>query len=153
MSLRRFSVIVLLGCIISSIGVVSLTVPTLAQSRERATIILKVTGFHSEKGQVKIAVFNAPEKWPKDPAYSSTIDVNSPTVTWKINDVPFGDYAIAIFHDENGNGKMDKNFVGMPKEGYGASNNPKKKKRAPTFDEAKFSLNAPEQTIEITLIY
>jgi len=43
--------------------------------------------------------------------------------------------------------------VGMPKEGYGASNNPKKKKRAPTFDEAKFSLNSSEQAIEITLIY
>src|ERR1700730_4254777 len=103
MSLRRFSVIVLLGCIVASIGVVSLTVPTLAQSRERATIILKVTGFHSEKGQVRIAVFNAPEKWPKDPTYSSTINVTSPTVTWKINDVPFGDYAVAVFHDENGN--------------------------------------------------
>ena len=48
---------------------------------------------------------------------------------------------------------MDKNFVGMPKEGYGASNNPKKKKRAPTFDEAKFSLNSAVQSIEITLIY
>jgi uncharacterized protein (DUF2141 family) len=48
---------------------------------------------------------------------------------------------------------MDKNFVGMPKEGYGASNNPKKRKRAPTFDEAKFSLNSTGQTIEITLIY
>jgi len=43
--------------------------------------------------------------------------------------------------------------VGMPKEGYGASNNPKKKKRAPTFDEAKFFLNSSEQAIEITLIY
>ena len=43
--------------------------------------------------------------------------------------------------------------MGMPKEDYGAYNNPKKKERAPTFDEAKFSLNSTGQTIEITLIY
>jgi uncharacterized protein (DUF2141 family) len=75
----------------------------------------------------------------------------SAQVTFK--DLPQGTFAVSVLHDENGNGKMDKNFVGMPKEGYGASNNPKKKKRAPTFDEAKFSLNSTGQTIEITLIY
>jgi uncharacterized protein (DUF2141 family) len=56
-------------------------------------------------------------------------------------------------HDENMNGKLDKNFVGAPKEGYGASNNPKKRMGPPKFDEAKFSLNKPEQTIEIKLMY
>jgi uncharacterized protein (DUF2141 family) len=48
---------------------------------------------------------------------------------------------------------MDKNLMGVPREGYGASNNPNKKMRAPTFDEAKFSLNGAEQTIKIRLIY
>ena len=149
MSLRRFSVMVLLGCIISSIAVVSLTVPTRAQSRERATIILKVTGFHSEKGQVKIAVFNAPEKWPKDPAYSSTIDVTSPTVTWKINDVPFGDYAIAIFHDENGNGKMDKNLLGIPVEAYGFSNNQRVTFGPPQWEAVKFTVRSSVKDVSI----
>lgn len=68
-------------------------------------------------------------------------------------DLPHGTFAVSVLHDENGNGKMDKNFVGMPKEGYSASNNPKKKRRAPTFDEAKFSLTSAEQTVEIALVY
>jgi uncharacterized protein (DUF2141 family) len=143
---RRFRVI---GCIISSLGAVSLTMPTLAQSRDQATIILKVTGFRSERGQVQIAVFNAPEKWPKDPAYSSTIDVNSPTVTWKINDVPFGDYAVAVFHDENRNGKMDKNLLGIPVEAYGFSNNQRVTFGPPKWETVKFSVRSSVQDVSI----
>ena len=144
---RRFRVI---GCIISSLGAVSLTMPTLAQSRDQATIILKVTGFRSERGQIQIAVFNAPEKWPKDPAYSSTIDVNSPTVTWKINDVPFGDYAVAVFHDENRNGKMDKNLLGIPVEAYGFSNNQRVTFGPPKWETVKFSVEAVEKVLDAT---
>jgi uncharacterized protein (DUF2141 family) len=144
---RRFRVI---GCIISSLSAVSLTMPTLAQSRDQATIILKVTGFRSERGQVQIAVFNAPEKWPKDPAYSSTIDVNSPTVTWKINDVPFGDYAVAVFHDENRNGKMDKNLLGIPVEAYGFSNNQRVTFGPPKWETVKFSVEAVEKVLDAT---
>src|SRR5207245_10973730 len=84
---------------------------------------------------------------------SVEIDPKTMSAQVMFKDLPQGTFAISVLHDENGNGKMDKNFVGMPKEGYGASNNPKKKKRAPTFDEAKFSLNSSEQAIEITLIY
>jgi uncharacterized protein (DUF2141 family) len=40
--------------------------------------------------------------------------VDSQTVTWRINDVSYGDYGVAVFHDENSNGKMDKNVLGIP---------------------------------------
>jgi uncharacterized protein (DUF2141 family) len=50
------------------------------------------------------------------------------------------------------NQKLDKNFVGVPKEGYGASNNPKKKMGPPTFEEANFQLNGT-QSLEIKLSY
>ena len=68
-------------------------------------------------------------------------------------DLAPGVYAVSVLHDENGNGKMDKSFIGIPREGYGASNNPPKMKRAPHFDEARFSLNGPDQALEIRLIY
>jgi uncharacterized protein (DUF2141 family) len=56
-----------------------------------------------------------PEKWLGEQSiYSSTIHVDSQTVTWRINDVPHGDYGVAVFHDENSNGKMDKNVFGIP---------------------------------------
>jgi len=55
-----------------------------------------------------------------------------------IENIPPGEYAISIFHDENDNGKLDTNFIGIPKEPYGFSNNPVIKLRPPTFMEAKF---------------
>lgn len=62
-------------------------------------------------------------------------------------------YAVSVFHDANMNERLDKNFMGVPKEGYGASNNPKKKMGPPNFDEAKFQLSGTEQSVEIKLMY
>src|SRR5574341_57520 len=104
--------------------VMNLCPPTLAQSGGPGTLILKITGLQSQKGQVKIAVFNSSETWLGDhPAYNATIAVDGQAVTWRLNDIPYGDYGIAVFHDENKNGKMDKNLLGIPLEPYGFSNN------------------------------
>ena len=51
-----------------------------------------------------------------------------------------GTYAISVMHDENGNGKLDKSFIGIPTEGYGVSNNHTHAMSAPTWDESKFTV-------------
>ncbi len=129
-----------------------------AQTNDTATLTVRVAGARNTKGKIWVTVFQDAQGFPDDPSkavrqQSVDIDPNTLSAQVTFKDVPQGTFAVSVLHDENGNGKMDKNFVGMPKEGYGASNNPKKKKRAPTFDEAKFSLNTSEQAIEITLIY
>jgi uncharacterized protein (DUF2141 family) len=129
-----------------------------AQTNDTATLTVRVTGARNTKGKIWVTVFQDAQGFPDDASrvirqQSVEIDPNTMSAQVTFKDLPQGTFAVSVLHDENGNGMMDKNFVGMPKEGYGASNNPKKKKRAPTFDEAKFSLNASEQTIEITLIY
>ena len=87
--LQRRVIYSLAYIILLSVGV-SFATSLLAQSGGQATLILKVTGLRSEKGQVKIAVFNSSEKWlGEQPIYSSTINVDSQTVTWRINDVPY----------------------------------------------------------------
>jgi uncharacterized protein (DUF2141 family) len=64
-----------------------------------------------------------------------------------------GTYAVAIYHDENGNKKFDKTWIGLPDEGYGISNNPEIFLSAPAFDEAKFeTLNGPT-VIDIVVDY
>lgn len=136
--------------IILLLGGVILASSSLAKSRGHATIILKVTGLRSQKGQVKIAVFNSPEKWlGEHPIYSSTIKVDGQSVTWKINDVPYGDYGVAVFHDENGNGKMDKNLLGIPQEPYGFSNNVRLTLGPPNWAEAKFKVNGSTTELSI----
>jgi uncharacterized protein (DUF2141 family) len=129
-----------------------------AQTNDTATLTVRVTGARNTKGKIWVTVFQDAQGFPDDPSKAvrqQSVDIDPNTISAQVTfkDLPQGTFAVSVLHDENGNGKMDKNFVGMPKEGYGASNNPKKKKRPPTFDEAKFSLNSSEQTIEITLIY
>ena len=58
-------------------------------------------------------------------------------------DIPDGDYAIALFVDTNGNNKIDKNFIGIPKEQYGFSNNVMGRMAAPSFEQAKFEVTGP----------
>jgi uncharacterized protein (DUF2141 family) len=128
------------------------------QTKDTGTLTVRVTGARNTKGKIGVTLFQDAQGFPDDTSkairqQSVDIDPNTRSAQVTFKDLPQGTFAVSVLHDENGNGKMDKNFVGMPKEGYGASNNPKKKKRAPTFDEAKFSLNASEQTIEITLVY
>jgi uncharacterized protein (DUF2141 family) len=129
-----------------------------AQTKDTGTLTVRVTGARNTKGKIGVTLFQDAQGFPDDTSkavrqQSVDIDPNTMSAQVTFKDLPRGAFAVSVLHDENGNGKMDKNFVGIPKEGYGASNNPKKKKRAPTFDEAKFSLNTSEQTIEITLIY
>ena len=129
-----------------------------AQTKDTGTLTVRISGARNTKGKIGVTLFQNAEGFPDDASKAirqQSVEIDPSTLSAHVTfkDLPQGVYAVSVLHDENSNGKMDKNLVGIPKEGYGASNNPKKKRRAPTFDEAKFSLNAPEQTIEITLIY
>lgn len=62
-----------------------------------------------------------------------------------------GTYALAVYHDENGNRKFDKNWLGIPSEPYGISNNPGFRLGAPPFEEAAFKVNGDGATLSITL--
>src|SRR5260370_5210059 len=132
--------------------------PVVAQMRGTSTLTIRVTGARNTKGKIGVTLFQDAQGFPDDTSkavrqQSIDIDPNTMSAQVTFKDLPRGAFAVSVLHDENGNGKMDKNFVAMPKDGYGASTNPKKKKRAPTFDEAKFSLNSSQQAIQITLIY
>jgi uncharacterized protein (DUF2141 family) len=123
-----------------------------------ATLTVKVAGARNTKGKIGSALFQKPHGFPEDAsnavrARDVDITPNTMTAQFVFDGLPQGVYAVSVRHDENSNGKLDTNFVGIPKEGYGASNNPKKKLRAPTFEEAKFTLGDSAQVIEIRLIY
>jgi uncharacterized protein (DUF2141 family) len=124
----------------------------------KGVLTIKVIGARNAKGKIGVALFKAAAGFPENRAAavrSEQANIDSQTMTAEVvfRDVPQGIYAVSVLHDENANGKLDKNFLGIPQEGYGASNNPGKKMRAPNFDEAKFSINSPEQTVQIKLIY
>jgi uncharacterized protein (DUF2141 family) len=66
--------------------------------------------------------------------------------------VASGTYAVALFHDENGDGKLDKNLIGLPAEGVGVSNNKFRSFGPPRWEDAKFAFNA-DLVLDVTLRY
>lgn len=125
---------------------------------DTSTLVVNVTGFRNAKGKVDALLFVRPEGFPDDDSKAidkDEVPINPKTMTAQIifKDVPRGLAAVTVLHDENVNRKIDKNFIGIPKEGYGTSNNPKKARHDPRWDEAKFPISLPQETIQIKLIY
>lgn len=159
LELDRFPILAAL-LIVLFLGLVSrFAVPRVARAAEgAATLTVRVTGARNAKGKIRAALFRDARGFPSDASKASQtgeadIDPQSLSVQIVFSDLKQGVYAVSVFHDENSNGKLDKNFMGLPKEGYGASNNPKKKMGPPNFEEAKFELTAAQQVLEIKLIY
>ena len=135
-----------------------LSSPAKAQSAASLCLTVRVTGARNAKGKIRAALFQDNKGFPNDPAravQTQAADIDLQTLSAQITfvDLREGVYAVSVFHDENMNQKLDKDFVGIPKEGYGASNNPRKKMGPPSFEEARFRLSGAQQTMEIKLIY
>ena len=135
-------------------GIISASICQTADNKSQ--LIVKLIGFRNEKGQVCVSLFNNAKGFPGK--YDKAIKImRSPVkgnqTTVEFNDVPYGTYAIGVLHDENSNNKMDTTFIGMPKEGFGASNNPKPLMGPPSFNESKFDLNSKNKTIGINIKY
>ncbi len=107
----------------------------------------------SNDGEVKLALANSRESYEGEKEYyaglSSKIENNK--AVFVIDSLPFGEYAIKVYHDENSNGKLDKNFMGIPKEDYGFSNNATGMFGPADYDDAKFIFNKEKMTIEIDI--
>lgn len=120
---------------------------------QNVTLTVKVTGIRSVSGNIGIGLYNDPDKFPDiGGEYKKiTLKVTATTMQYDIS-VPPGTYAIALFHDENSDGECNTNWLGIPVEGYGFSNNVKPVISAPSFDETKVSVTK-NTTITIDLIY
>jgi uncharacterized protein (DUF2141 family) len=119
-----------------------------ADSPASCTLTIVVDGMSSSQGVLGIVIFNQPRGWPEDVSSSylhTAFRAKSGTQTIKIPNLPPGKYALALIHDLNENMRLDKNWVGKPKEQWGMSNNPRATFRPPSFDRAVFNLNADLQ--------
>jgi len=102
-----------------------------------------------------ITIFRSSDGWPEDnnkAFFHDAFPITGDQTTTRLT-LPEGRYAIAVLHDENSNHKLDRNFVGFPKEGFGFSNNPKVHLTAPAFETAAFPVSCAGTEISIHLIY
>jgi uncharacterized protein (DUF2141 family) len=121
-----------------------------------ATLNFSVSNLRSGKGNIQFILFESSDGFPDKAELGlrqgiiPAVRFQSPSYQVELRDLPPGRYAIAIIHDENSNGKLDTNMVGIPKEGFGFSNNPKVTFGPPSFERASFEIK-DNQSINIEL--
>jgi uncharacterized protein (DUF2141 family) len=119
------------------------------------TLRIHVTGFRNDKGKAGGVIFASPAGWPEDRSKAVAhggFDIHDRQAMEEFK-VPPGKYGVAVIHDENENQKLDRNFLGIPKEGFGFANNPRVLLSAPSFLAASTEVACAATEIEIRLVY
>ncbi len=124
--------------------------PVSGLTEEKVTLTINMNGFPNDNGTARVALYNTENGFNgKEAAFrSATVKIQDKKAVCEIKDVPSGTYTIKAYHDANDNDKLDKNFVGFPKEAYGVSNNAKSKMGPGKYNEAKFVV-AGNKTLNI----
>jgi uncharacterized protein (DUF2141 family) len=106
-----------------------------------------MTGFKSEVGQARVALFLDPRSWPdgEESVFGTAVlPIRDGQAVAEFEDVPAGPFAVSVFHDKDGNGKLDSDLLGIPSEDYGFSADARDMFGPPSFDEARLELAAGE---------
>lgn len=123
---------------------------------EGASLVVSIKGVRASLGgRLYIGLFDNAESFPERSARfrQARADVEGPRARVEFEDLPPGRYAIAIFHDENGNAMFDQGLFGIPLEGFGFSRDAEVMFGSPSFDDAAFSVTTPETTHTLRMRY
>ena len=114
---------------------------------------VKILNIRNSIGTVACALFESPAGFPIEFLHYATnimvIKIRDTQARCDFLDIPPGTYALAVIHDENMNGKLDTNWLGVPTEGYGFSNDAKALLSAPSFSASSFQYDG--QNLELTI--
>jgi uncharacterized protein (DUF2141 family) len=126
------------------------------QSSTESLIHVEVAGLRSNKGEVLCSLFSSASDFPRRPQKGvapAKGDISDHHAVCEFVGIPPGTYAVSLFHDENSNGKLDTNFMGIPREGVGASNNAKGHFGPPQFEAAAFRFPGGRLNLTIKINY
>jgi uncharacterized protein (DUF2141 family) len=121
-------------------------------SKAQNKVIVQVTNFSNNKGVCIVCLYDNAKAYAGkgDPLKCTTVGISNKVATASFEGIAEGTYAISVIHDVNNNKKFDTNFLGIPTEGYGASQNKLPFAAAPKFEENKFTVNT-NTTINSTI--
>ncbi|MBF2063839.1 MAG: DUF2141 domain-containing protein [Calothrix sp. C42_A2020_038] len=129
---------------------------TTAQANFKGNLNVEIEGLRSNAGQVCISLFGSSKGFPdkgKFALHDKCFQITEIPFMIKFKGLKAGNYAIVLMHDENSNQSMDMDNLGMPREGFGFSQNPEITNRAPKFRESAFLVAGPETNIKINMNY
>jgi uncharacterized protein (DUF2141 family) len=119
----------------------------------QGSIEVVVTNIKALKGDVRIGLFNNEKDFLEKPIEGKVVKVTSDKAVVSFDGLPDGDYAVSIFHDENGNEELDKNGIGIPQEGFAFGNNAMGMFGPPSFEKAKVTIKGNSVRQEVVLKY
>jgi uncharacterized protein (DUF2141 family) len=145
-------------CVALFAVLVSANLPAIAFAQSSCPgIHVKILNIRNSTGGVACALFESPVGFPTEFLHSATnimiIKVRDTKARCDFEDIPPGTYSLAVIHDENMNGKLDTNWLGVPTEGYGFSNDAKALLGAPSFSVASFPYDGRNLDLTISLHY
>ena len=113
-------------------------------------LTVNISGLNSSDGNLLVGIYNKKESFLKKPIKSTIIKIENKKALVLFRNLPKGIYAVSFVHDENDNKKMDTNFIGIPSEDYGCSNNATGFMGPPKYKDAQFILQE-DKIIEINI--
>ncbi len=121
------------------------------QSENSKVLKVKVMNIKKGEGTIRIAAYSPDQKFLGEEIVEGIITpVNEAgSVIAVFENLPLGTYALSLYHDQNNNGKLDTNFVGIPKEPYGFSNDARGTFGPPKYTAAQFDFIKDGQQIEV----
>ena len=146
----------LIRMVMPLILVAALSTVLKAQEKPEAHLNVDVRLAHDAHGELAYLIFSSPLGFPGDRNQAirhGFLSIPAGAQQMRIDtDLPPGNYAVSVYEDRNSNRKLDHNFLGIPREPVGASNNPKERIGPPRFDDCSFHLGTTPKNITITLV-
>jgi uncharacterized protein (DUF2141 family) len=135
------------------IGIILASRILYSEPKDLSKITIQVDGVKNNIGSINVAIYRSDADFEQEKfAYVHRLPA-IPNAKFIFENVPMGKYAVAVYHDENENMKLDRNLIGLPKEGYGFSNNAKGTMGPPKFSNSSFTIQDSETKIKIQLNY
>jgi len=131
------------------IGLLASKLPCRAQS----TLLVTILDIKNKNGDILIGLYDSTSNFPRKVATGKVVKVTGKEMQITFADIKRGNYAVSVLHDENQNKDLDTNMLGIPKEGYGFSNNVTGVIGPPSFRKARFHVPARGSSITINMKY
>jgi uncharacterized protein (DUF2141 family) len=119
--------------------------------RDAFAVDTQIRATISADGDINAGVFTGQDEFPRPAVDALTVKPTAKTLRIRFSDIEPGEYAVGVYQDINGNGRLDATVARNTTEPWGISNDPRPPDRAPAWDEAKFTLPPEGATIVIEL--
>ena len=121
--------------------------------RAQSNLIVTIENLKNINGDLLIGLYDNASNFPRKVATGKVVKVTEKLMKVTFPDLKPGNYAVSVLHDENQNKDMDQGRLGIPKEGYGFSNNAMGVMGPPSFKKARFNVPDGDSSITIKMKY